>query len=155
MKIIETFVGALALGLAAMTFGAQAQDKGTGRHRHADQVLAPLDHRRQRARRQRSRTRATRVDLQYAEDDIPNQLAQIENMVTKGAKVLVIAAIDGTTLSDVLQQAADAGVKVIAYDRLIRDSAECRLLHHLRQLRGRRAAGQFAASRASRNASRT
>lgn len=62
------------------------------------------------------------VDLQYAEDDIPNQLAQIENMVTKGAKVLVIASIDGTTLSDVLQKAADKGVKVIAYDRLIKKS---------------------------------
>jgi len=62
------------------------------------------------------------VDLQYAEDDIPNQLAQIENMVTKDAKVLVVASIDGTTLSAVLQQAADKGVKVIAYDRLIRDS---------------------------------
>ncbi len=46
------------------------------------------------------------TDLQYADDDIPNQLAQIENMVTKGVKVLVIAAIDGTTLSDVLQKAA-------------------------------------------------
>jgi putative multiple sugar transport system substrate-binding protein len=63
------------------------------------------------------------VDLQYAEDDIPNQLAQIENMVTKGVKALVIASIDGTTLSAVLQQAADAGIKVIAYDRLIRESA--------------------------------
>ncbi|MEZ5802290.1 MAG: multiple monosaccharide ABC transporter substrate-binding protein [Rhizobiaceae bacterium] len=63
------------------------------------------------------------VDLQYAEDDIPNQLAQIENMVTKDAKAVVIASIDGTTLSAVLQQAADNGVKVIAYDRLIRDSA--------------------------------
>ena len=63
-----------------------------------------------------------KADLQYAEDDIPNQLAQIENMITKGAKVLVIAAIDGTTLSDVLQKAADKGIKVIAYDRLIRDS---------------------------------
>ncbi|WP_395812738.1 multiple monosaccharide ABC transporter substrate-binding protein [Devosia sp.] len=63
------------------------------------------------------------VDLQYAEDDIPNQLAQLENMVTKGVKALVIASIDGTTLSAVLQQAADAGIKVIAYDRLIRDSA--------------------------------
>ena len=62
------------------------------------------------------------VDLQYAEDDIPNQLAQVENMVTKGAKALVIASIDGTTLSAVLQQAADSGVKVVAYDRLIRDS---------------------------------
>ena len=62
------------------------------------------------------------TDLQYAEDDIPNQLAQIENMITKGAKVLVIAAIDGTTLSNALDNAAAAGIKVIAYDRLIRDS---------------------------------
>ena len=61
-------------------------------------------------------------DLQYAEDDIPNQLAQIENMITKKSKVLVIAAIDGTTLSGALQKAADAGIKVIAYDRLIRGS---------------------------------
>jgi putative multiple sugar transport system substrate-binding protein len=43
-------------------------------------------------------------------------------MITKGAKVLVIAAIDGTTLSDALQQAAGKGIKVIAYDRLIRNS---------------------------------
>src|SRR5690606_547275 len=63
-----------------------------------------------------------KTDLQYAEDDIPNQLSQIENMITKGAKVLVIASIDGTTLSDVLQQAADQCIKVIAYDRLIRNS---------------------------------
>ena len=68
------------------------------------------------------------VDLQYAEDDIPNQLAQIENMVTKGVKVLVIASIDGTTLSDVLQKAADKGVKVIAYDRLFKKSKNGRLL---------------------------
>ena len=62
------------------------------------------------------------TDLQYAEDDIPNQLAQIENMITKGVDVLVIAAIDGTTLSNALDNAAAAGIKVIAYDRLIRDS---------------------------------
>jgi putative multiple sugar transport system substrate-binding protein len=62
------------------------------------------------------------TDLQYAEDDIPNQLSQVENMVTKGAKVLVIAAIDGTTLSDVLKQAKAKGITVIAYDRLIRDT---------------------------------
>ncbi|WP_341888966.1 multiple monosaccharide ABC transporter substrate-binding protein [Variovorax sp. YR752] len=63
-----------------------------------------------------------KTDLQYADDDIPNQLAQVENMITKGVKVLVIAAIDGTTLSGALQKAADKGVKVIAYDRLIRGS---------------------------------
>ena len=62
------------------------------------------------------------TDLQYAEDDIPNQLAQIENMITKGVKALVIAAIDGTTLSNALENAAAAGIKVIAYDRLIRES---------------------------------
>ncbi|MHB2206856.1 multiple monosaccharide ABC transporter substrate-binding protein [Methylobacterium sp. CM6257] len=59
-------------------------------------------------------------DLQYADDDIPNQLAQIENMLTKGVKVLVIASIDGTTLSDVLAKAKERGVQVIAYDRLIK-----------------------------------
>ncbi|MBL8078784.1 MAG: sugar-binding protein [Anaerolineales bacterium] len=59
------------------------------------------------------------TDLQFADDDIPTQLSQIENMVTKGANVLVIAAIDGTTLTDVLQKAHDAGVLVIAYDRLL------------------------------------
>lgn len=62
------------------------------------------------------------VDLQYAEDDIPTQVSQVENMITKGAEALIIAAIDGTTLSEVLQTAADADIPVIAYDRLIRDS---------------------------------
>ncbi len=63
-----------------------------------------------------------KTDLQYAEDDIPNQLSQIENMISKGVNVLVIASIDGTTLSNVLENAAAAHIKVIAYDRLIRDS---------------------------------
>ena len=60
-----------------------------------------------------------KTDLQFADNDIQNQLSQIENMVTKGANVLVIAAIDGSTMSDVLQKAHDAGVLVISYDRLI------------------------------------
>jgi putative multiple sugar transport system substrate-binding protein len=63
-----------------------------------------------------------KVDLQYAEDDIPTQVSQVENMITKGAKALVIAAIDGTTLTDTLQKAKDAGIKVFSYDRLIRNS---------------------------------
>lgn len=62
------------------------------------------------------------VDLQYAEDDIPTQVSQIENMITKGAKALIVASIDGTTLTSVLQDAADADIPVIAYDRLIRDT---------------------------------
>lgn len=63
-----------------------------------------------------------KADLQYAEDDIPTQVSQIENMMVKGVNVLVIAAIDGTTLTNALENADAAGIKVIAYDRLIRDS---------------------------------
>ena len=63
------------------------------------------------------------VDLQFAGDDIPTQSQQIDQMITKGAKLLIIAAIDGTAISGQLQAAADEGIKVIAYDRLIRDSA--------------------------------
>lgn len=59
------------------------------------------------------------TDLQFAEDDIPTQLTQIESMVANGADVLVIAAIDGATLTDVLQKAHDAGILVMAYDRLL------------------------------------
>ena len=62
------------------------------------------------------------VDLQYADNKIPDQVSQVENMITGGAKALVIAAIDGTTLTGALQKAADAKIAVIAYDRLIRDS---------------------------------
>ncbi len=59
------------------------------------------------------------VDLQYAANDIPTQVSQIENMITGGCKVLVIASIDGNSLSNVLDQARKKKVKVIAYDRLI------------------------------------
>ena len=62
------------------------------------------------------------VDLQYAENDIPTQVNQIENQITKGAKLLIIASIDGTAITSQLQQAADNKIPVIAYDRLIRNS---------------------------------
>ncbi len=121
MKIIKALVGALALGLATVSYSAHAQDKGTigiamptksslRWISDGDALVAAL------------KEKGYDTDLQFAEDDIPNQLAQIENMITKGSKALVIASIDGTTLSAVLQQAADQGIKVIAYDRLIRDS---------------------------------
>lgn len=61
-------------------------------------------------------------DLQYGEDVIENQVSQIENMITKGVNILVIAAIDGGALTDVLQKAHDQGIKVVAYDRLIMNS---------------------------------
>ena len=61
-----------------------------------------------------------KVDLQYAGDnDIPTQVAQLENMITTGCKVLVIASIDGSSLTEVLKQAQEKKISVIAYDRLI------------------------------------
>ena len=62
------------------------------------------------------------VDLQYAENDIPTQANQIENQITKGARVLIIASIDGTAITSQLQSAADSKIPVISYDRLIRNS---------------------------------
>jgi putative multiple sugar transport system substrate-binding protein len=62
-------------------------------------------------------------DLQYGDDVVQNQVSQIENMITKGVKVLVIAPIDGSSLTDILQRAADAKIPVVSYDRLIRGSA--------------------------------
>jgi putative multiple sugar transport system substrate-binding protein len=61
-----------------------------------------------------------KADLQFADNVVENQVSQIENMITKGDKLLVVAAIDATSLTNVLQQAADANIKVVSYDRLIR-----------------------------------
>jgi putative multiple sugar transport system substrate-binding protein len=63
-----------------------------------------------------------KVDLQYAGDDIPTQSQQVDQMITQGADLLIIAAIDGTALGSQLQAAADQGIPVISYDRLIRDT---------------------------------
>jgi putative multiple sugar transport system substrate-binding protein len=121
MKSFKIVFTTLALGLMSLSLHARAEDKGTigismptkSSARwiaDGDNIVKTLQ------------SKGYKTDLQYAEDDIPNQLAQIENMITKGVKVLVIAAIDGTTLSDALQKASSSGIKVIAYDRLIRGS---------------------------------
>lgn len=59
------------------------------------------------------------VEIQYANNDVNTQIQQIENMITKGCKILIIAAIDGSSLTDVLNTAKQNNCKVIAYDRLI------------------------------------
>ena len=59
------------------------------------------------------------VDLQFSDDNIPTQVRQVEDMITKGVKVLVIASIDGSALSNQLANAKAAGIHVIAYDRLL------------------------------------
>lgn len=65
------------------------------------------------------------VDLQYANNEVDTQIEQLENMITKGVDVLVIASIDGTALGGPLQEAADKGIKIIAYDRLLMDTPNC------------------------------
>ena len=115
---LKALSAALALGFAMAAPMAQAQDKGTVG------VAMPTKTSTRWVSDGNSMVAALaakgyKTDLQYADDDIPNQLAQIENMITKGVKALVVASIDGSTLSDALQKAADKGIKVIAYDRLI------------------------------------
>lgn len=122
MKGVQSIFGVVALGAALFASGAMAQDKGTVGvsmpTKSSARWIADGDN-----MAKVLTAKGYKVDLQYADNDIPNQLAQIENMITKKEKVLVIAAIDGTTLSGALQKAADAGIKVISYDRLIRGSA--------------------------------
>jgi len=120
MKLIQS-LAALAVASGLMLGTALAQDKGSIGISMPEQTTLRWNSDGAELK-SALESKGYTVDLQYAGDDIPNQLAQIENMVTKGSKALVIAALDGTTLSAVLDQAAAAGVKVIAYDRLIRDS---------------------------------
>ena len=121
MKLVKTLAIAMATGALLFSAMTQAQDKGT------IGVSMPTKSSARWISDGNSMVKSLtdkgyKADLQYADDDIPNQLAQVENMITKKVKVLVIAAIDGTTLSNALQKAADAGIKVIAYDRLIKGS---------------------------------
>ncbi|MBO5472452.1 MAG: sugar-binding protein [Lachnospiraceae bacterium] len=62
------------------------------------------------------------VDLQYASNDVQTQVSQIENMISGGANVLVIAAIEGSSLGEALDMAKAANIPVIAYDRLLMNS---------------------------------
>lgn len=62
------------------------------------------------------------VDLQYAEDDIQAQVSQVENMIASGANCLVIASIDSDALVNVEVQAKEAGIPIIAYDRLLKNT---------------------------------
>src|SRR3954454_22721536 len=120
LKLKTTFLALALAGAATMAAGvtASAQDKATvGIAMPTKSSARWIDDGNNMVKVLKERGYNT--DLQYAEDDIPNQLSQVENMVTKGAKALVIAAVDGTTLSDVLKQAKAKGITVIAYHRLI------------------------------------
>ena len=58
-------------------------------------------------------------DLQFAENKTELQVSQIDNMITKGAKVIIISPIDVSTLTNVLETAKQQDIRIISYDRLI------------------------------------
>ncbi len=62
------------------------------------------------------------VQLQYAEDDVQQQVSQIENFVGQQVDCIVIAAVDSGALTTVEAQAKAAGIPIIAYDRLLMDT---------------------------------
>ncbi|GEP27181.1 sugar ABC transporter substrate-binding protein [Cryobacterium levicorallinum] len=119
--------GALAVSMAACSSGATSTGTDGGGDKGLIGVAMPTKSSERwiadgNAVKSQLEEQGFTVDLQYAEDDIPMQVSQIENMITKGAEALIVASIDGTTLTSVLQDAADADIPVIAYDRLIRDT---------------------------------
>jgi len=62
------------------------------------------------------------VDLQYANNDVQTQVSQCENMIASGANVLVIAAVEGSSMGEALSMAKENNIPVIAYDRLLMES---------------------------------
>jgi putative multiple sugar transport system substrate-binding protein len=121
----------MALTLAACAGEGAGGGSGAGTDAPAEELLVGVSMPTQTSERwiadgdnvrQQLQQAGYQVDLQYANDDIPTQSQQVDQMITRGADALIIAAIDGTALSSQLQAAAAANIPVIAYDRLIRGS---------------------------------
>ncbi len=128
-KLLATVaVGALALSLSAC--GRQTGSTGTGAAADAKGTIGVAMPTKTSERwikdgdfiKQQLEAAGYKVNLVYANDDIPTQVTQVNDMVTKQNQLLVVAAIDGTALKGALGQAKDAGIPVIAYDRLLRDT---------------------------------
>ena len=121
----------MALVLAACAGEGAGGGGGAGTGAQADELLVGVSMPTQTSERwiadgdsvkQQLEQAGYQVDLQFAGDDIPTQSQQVDQMITQGADLLIVAAIDGTALSSQLQAAAGANIPVIAYDRLIRGS---------------------------------
>ena len=131
MKFKKVAVGAVAVGLAfslaACSGGRGAQSSGSSSTDNKGALVGVLMPNKTSTRwihdgdavKAGLEKLGYKVQLDYANDNIPTQVQQVSNDITKGAKVLIIASIDGTALSDQLDTAGKKGVKVIAYDRLI------------------------------------
>ncbi len=62
------------------------------------------------------------VEILFSEKDSAKEKANVESLITKGIKVLIITPVDGTAAASTAAAARAAGIKVISYDRLIRDT---------------------------------
>jgi putative multiple sugar transport system substrate-binding protein len=63
------------------------------------------------------------VELTYSDNEVEQQVNDIQNLISDGVDLLVIAAIDGESLNTVLEEATEANIPVISYDRLIKSDA--------------------------------
>ena len=117
-KKIAVMAAAAALGVVAMGTMAQAEEKGVIGVAMPTQDLQRWNQDGENMKAQLEEKGYT-VDLQYAGNDSATQASQIENMIANGDQLLVVASIDGDSLGTVLAQAKEAGIPVIAYDRLI------------------------------------
>ena len=62
------------------------------------------------------------VEILFSQGDPAKEKANVENLITKGIKVLILTPHDATAAAAAAEAARDAGVKVISYDRLILDT---------------------------------
>jgi D-xylose transport system substrate-binding protein len=62
------------------------------------------------------------VNVQNANGDVEKQKEQIEYLIAKGVDVIVIICIDSESLRETVEKAKNAGIRIIAYDRLVTNS---------------------------------
>ena len=60
------------------------------------------------------------AEIQYADDNVSNQINQIENMITKGFDVLILIPVDAEAVAPACDKAFAAGIGIISYDRLVK-----------------------------------
>ena len=118
MKKLAVLTIAAAMSVAAMSGAAMAEKVGVSMptkdlqrwNQDGDNMQKELE------------AAGYEVELQYASNDPSTQLNQIKTMIGNGADVLVIAAIEGDSLGEALDMAAEYEIPVIAYDRLLMNS---------------------------------
>jgi D-xylose transport system substrate-binding protein len=69
-----------------------------------------------------AKKRGVDLRVQVTDNDAAKQVAQCENLISQGVKVLILAPHDASSASVIIDKATRAGIKVISYDRLVTDS---------------------------------